>query len=188
MTQATDSVQEVVKKVAQESQNEQEMTNDLTQVVIFELDKEEYAVLITDIKEIIPIPEITAVPNAPDYVNGIFNLRGKIVVTLDLEKRFKFTRESTNKPTHILIVETDSGTYGLTVDNVKEILRVPTDSIKNTPDLLTTKVGEDNIKGVIVLRDEARVIVLLDVIKILSIEKLSELNKITTTVTTNPKQ
>lgn len=122
-------------------------------MVVFELDKEEYAVRITDLQEIIKIPEITPIPNAPEFIRGILNLRGKIIVVIDLEKRFHLVREEKILSKHIIIAEVNESTFGVIVDQVIEVLRVPITAIQPTPALVSSKIHADYLKGVVVLGD-----------------------------------
>ncbi|MBU1118392.1 chemotaxis protein CheW [Patescibacteria group bacterium] len=160
---------------------DQDTKADVIQLVVFELDSEEYAVEITDIREIVRIPEITPVPDAPAFIKGIFNLRGQIVVVLDLEKKFGLKREHTKLFEHVVILESGKSVYGVLVDTVLEVLRVSKKSIKNTPDLVTTKIHTDFIKGIVVIdkkkKKESRIIVLLDLLKVLNEKELLKVEK-----------
>jgi purine-binding chemotaxis protein CheW len=153
------------------------------QLVVFELDKEEYAVDIKDLQEIATIPEITPIPNAPKFIRGIINLRGKIIVILDLEKRFNLVREFELKDAgNIIITEMDQNNFGVVVDKVSEIISVPVDSVQETPTLVSSKINSEYLKGVILLEDEkkiskeleesSRLIILLDFHKMLKEKEL----------------
>jgi len=147
---------------------------------VFELDQEEYAVQITDIREIIKFPLITPIPNAPAFISGIFNLRGKIIVTVDMEKRFHLVREKVITPKHIIITEVNGGAYGVIVDQVTEVLRVPVISIQSAPELVSSKIHADYLKGVVVLENDkrSRLIILLDFPKLLQEKELLSFGKI----------
>jgi purine-binding chemotaxis protein CheW len=124
------------------------------QIVTFELDKEEYASIITDLREVINIPEIVTIPGGPDFIAGILNLRGQIVVVIDLEKRFNLVKDNQVKPRHIIIAEVGDNIFGIIVDEVTGVLRVPEASIKPTPPLVTSKIKADYLKGVVVLEEQ----------------------------------
>jgi purine-binding chemotaxis protein CheW len=124
------------------------------QIVTFELDKEEYASIITDLREVINIPEIVTIPGGPDFIAGILNLRGQIVVVIDLEKRFNLIKDNQIKPRHIIIAEVGDNIFGIIVDEVTGVLRVPEASIKPTPPLVTSKIKADYLKGVVVLEEQ----------------------------------
>ena len=139
---------------ATSARGKKEQAEELVQLVVFDLDNEEYAVPIEDLREIIRIPEIAPVPNAPEFIRGILNLRGTIVVVVDLEKRFKLTREGAAPSAHIIITQIKDSTFGLIVDKVSEVLRVPVSKIKPTPSLVSSKIHADYLKGVAVLETE----------------------------------
>jgi len=177
---------DVIKSVASQASIEDEKKNEETvQLVIFELDNEEYAVEIVDLQEIIRIPDITTVPNAPEFIEGIFNLRGKIVVVVDLEKRFNLQRENQPKQGNIIIIEVGANSYGVIVDRVSEIKNISKTSIQATPTLVSSKIHADYLKGVVVIDDtnsdddkeddkenKSRLIILLDFQKMLQEKEL----------------
>jgi purine-binding chemotaxis protein CheW len=193
--------QEVIKKVAQKVREEKEKVVEMEQLVTFELDKEEYASVITDLREIIKIPEIVPIPGSPKFIKGILNLRGQIVVIVDLEKRFSLTREHKVSPRHIIIIELEENVFGVVVDEVTGVLRVPVTSIRPTPSLVSSKIQTEYLKGVVILEDEiltqgekleetpkkqdtkeknekrSRLILLLDIPKMLSEKELLEFGK-----------
>jgi len=148
---SNNDLKEVIFKVAGDGQVKEKKPEELIQLVVFELDDEEYAVQITDLREIIKIPEITPIPNTPEFIRGILNLRGKIVVAVDLEKRFHLVRENKKAPRHIIIAEVNENVFGVIVDEVAEILRVPVVNIQRTPALVSSKIHADYLKGVVVL-------------------------------------
>ncbi|EKD63458.1 MAG: hypothetical protein ACD_51C00278G0011 [uncultured bacterium] len=154
--------------------NNQEQTKETKQLVVFTLADEEYGAEITDLKEIIELPQITHIPNAADFIEGICDLRGKIVVLIDLKKRFDLHSEKQEDPTEkkVIVVEVGENVFGILVDSVKEILKVPVDSIKKTPDAVSSKIHLDNIKGVSTF--EGRLILLLDVKRVLSEKELED--------------
>ncbi len=158
-------------------------------LLVFTLDDEEYAVNISELQEIIPMLEITHVPNAPDFIKGILNLRGSIVVVLDLEKRFHLERKKKVKQSHIIVTEINNNRFGITVDSVKEILKVSPKEIQKTPDLIATKINADYLKGVVVLqkkKQESRLVILLDIQKLLQEKELLNIEK-TFKIKNNPK-
>lgn len=121
------------------------------QVIVFEIDGEEFAVDILDLQEIIEVPPITPIPNAPIFIRGLLNLRGKIVVVVDLEKRFGLIRQNTSQQKHIIISENEGTHFGICVDYVKEILIVNEDDIKPAPEVVSHKIHSDYLKGIIVI-------------------------------------
>jgi purine-binding chemotaxis protein CheW len=162
------------------------------QLLVFVLDQEEYAVPIVDLREIIRLPDVTPIPNAPDFIKGILNLRGKIVVVVDLEKRFSLVREHKTSPRHIIITEVSGSDFGVMVDEVKEVIQVPVKKIQPTPELVSSKIHADYLKGVIVLGAKgnkpakaapqkapkgSRLLILLDLVKLLQEKELLNLGQ-----------
>jgi len=147
----------------------------LIQLVVFSLGGEEYGLPITEVKEIMKTGEITFVPNAPDFIRGIINLRGKIVVVIDLENRFLIEREKEWKGKHIIIIERGENTFGLMVDEVTEVLRLAEEQIKEAPEIITKKIHADYLQGVGTL--ENRLIIILNLDAVLSEEELAKLSQ-----------
>lgn len=143
------------------------------QLLIFTLDQAEYGTNITDIKEITPLGKVTAIPSAPSFIAGIINLRGKIVIVVNLEERFRLVRESTEKPKHIIITEIGEVSFGVIVDEVTGVLRLAQENIKEPPEIIAAKIQVDYLSGVGLLED--RLILLLDLKKVLSESELADL-------------
>ncbi len=135
------------------------------QVVTFHLDGAEFAVEILKVQEIIRKIDSTRVPNAPRFVEGVINLRGKIVPVICLRKRFGLADPGKGSAlSRIVVVEVGGAVAGLAVDSVSEVLRLPEDSVEPPPKLV--KVDRDYVSGVAKLQD--RLLILLDVDRILS--------------------
>lgn len=153
---------------------EQEKT---VQLVVFSLCDETYGVGILDVWEIIKRGEITIVPNSPDFLIGIINFRSNIIAVIDLEKRFRLHREGEYTGNHIMIVRIGNNVFGLLVDEVTDVLRLPEEEIRAPPPIITEKIGIDMVRGVGTLEDN--LIVILDLEKVLDEEELLELSKTT---------
>ena len=152
---------------------------DTAQFVVFTLGNEEYGVGILDVREIVKTGTITMIPNSPDFLKGVINLRSKIVGVIDLEKRFLLKRdEEDHTGKHIVIAEIGDGTFGLLVDEVTDVLRLPKEGIKLPPEIITKKIGIDYVEGIGTVND--KLIILLDVEKVLSEKELIELAKTST--------
>jgi len=176
----TNKLKAVINKISKQSNTDKKTEKKYLKIVVFTLDEEEYGIPITDLKEIIRIPEITHIPNSPKYIKGILNLRGQIIVVVNLEKLFKLTRSNDKNPNHILISDIDNNKFGLIVDNVTEIKDIKLQNIKKTPKILSAKIGTNNLKGVAVLDKKSknsRIIMLLNLPKILSIDELVNMEK-----------
>ncbi len=146
--------------------------NKKNQVVSFKIGKEVFGVYIHNVQEIIRVPEITPVPEMPSFVEGVVNLRGKIVSIIDLSKRLKIEGSSRTKTSRILIVEVEKKVIGLLVGAVTEILRLPPESIEPAPDIITS-VGAEYIMGVGKLQE--KLIILLDLKSILKPEEIRKI-------------
>ncbi len=145
------------------------------QLVIFGLGKEEFGVEISQVREIIKMTQVTRIPNAPGFVEGVINLRGTITPVLDLRKALNIiSREEEDTDTiRIVIAEQEDRTVGMVVDEVSEVIRLSTGDIEENP-TITSEVSADYIKGVGKLED--RLLILLDLNKILSQQELAKLN------------
>jgi purine-binding chemotaxis protein CheW len=134
-------------------------------IVGFQVGRETYGVPITSLHEIVRVPEITAVPDAPDYLEGVINLRGKIVSVMDLRKRFGEKHATLTKRNRILVVEHSGRLAGLIVDSASEVLKISADDVEAAPAVfqdggLNCVTGLGKVKG--------RLVVLLDMSKLLA--------------------
>jgi len=139
-------------------------TANLLQLVSFHLGGEEYALEILRVQEIIRMMDLTRVPNSPDFVEGVINLRGKVIPVIGLRTRFGLGAKDYDKQTRIVVVEVSGNVVGFVVDAVNEVLRIPSDTVEPPPRL--TKVDREMISGVGKL--ENRLLLMLDVEKLLS--------------------
>lgn len=145
------------------------------QIVGFRVGRETFGVPISLVHEIVRVPDITAVPEAPDYVEGVINLRGKIISVIDLRKRFGEKHISPDKKNRILVVEVENKMVGLIVDAASEVLKVPETEIDLPPNVF--EEGELNyVIGVGKLR--GRLIIMIDLTKILQKGELRRLDEI----------
>ena len=150
----------VAETVMVESQSE-----GLLQLVSFNLGKEEFAVDILKIQEINRMVEITKVPKSPEFVEGVINLRGKVIPIIDLRKRFKLPGSESTKQTRIVVVDIDNMVVGLVVDAVSEVLRLPANTVEPPPPIVAG-IDSEYISGVGKLED--RLLILLELDKVLS--------------------
>ena len=146
--------------------------SDLLQLVIFQLGGEEFGVEIMQVQEIIRMPEITRIPQSPEYVEGVINLRGKIIVVINLDNRFALNSKELDDDSRIIIVEVGDNVIGIIVDSVSEVLRLSASNVDPAPEIISTKIKADYLKGVGKLDD--RLLILLDLEKVLSDEELSQ--------------
>src|ERR1043166_6136167 len=101
------------------------------QVVGFRIGEETFGVRIGSVREIVRVPEITSVPNAPDTIEGGINLRGKIIPVMGLRKRFGQSEIQQEKKNRILVVELDNKLVGLIVNSASEVLKIPPSEIES---------------------------------------------------------
>jgi purine-binding chemotaxis protein CheW len=150
----------------------------ITQLIVFQIGKEAFGIPIDDVREIIRTGTITPIPDSPPFVKGLINVRGDIIPTIDL--RICFTLPDDNedglRDQHVVVTRNQPSVYGLLVDEVTEVLRIPKDNIKPPPKLLTT-IHEDYVAGVVTV--EEKLTIILDLKEILSDEEVLRLNEST---------
>jgi len=149
-----------------------EISHEQIQLVTFRLGSEEYGVDIMKVQEIIKMQKITQVPNAPDFMKGLLNLRGKVIPVIDIRRRFQLESGLDVEQTRIIVMDIGGQIVGITVDSVSEVLRLPQDKIEPVPATLTN-IDTDYLKGV--GRLEGRLLILLDLDRFLSSQTLSHL-------------
>ncbi|WP_379135307.1 chemotaxis protein CheW [Paenibacillus sp. sgz500958] len=137
------------------------------QLVTFLLGDDEFGADIMDVKEIIRVPEITKVPNAPSYVEGACNLRGNILPIIDGRTRFNLTRKEKDENSRILVIDVDGKATGVVVDKVSEVIRVSTMDIEEPPQIVKN-VNADYLNGVVKLDNGNRLVLLLDLVSALN--------------------
>ena len=145
------------------------------QLVVFELANECYGVDIAAVESIIKMQTITLVPHAPDFVEGVTNLRGSVLPVVDLRKRFGLPSVESSRSTRIIVVTIDQIKVGMTVDAVSEVLRVTDEAIEPTP-LMVMTVDSGFITGIAKVGD--RLIILLDLGRVLSLREQSSLHSV----------
>jgi purine-binding chemotaxis protein CheW len=141
-----------------------------TQFVGFRVGRETYGIPIAALHEIVRVPEITAVPDAPAHLEGVINLRGKIVSVVDLRKRFKQAATSLTRHNRILVVEHRGRLVGMVVDSASEVLKIAESEIEPAPAMMK-EGGLDCVTGLGKCRN--RLIILLDIDKVLTVHEAS---------------
>jgi len=145
----------------------------LLQLVTFRIADEEYGVDISAVREINKMVQITRLPNSPDFVEGIINLRGHVIPVIDLRKRLGLEKLDRDKDTSIVVIDISGNTFGFLVDEVKEVLRIP-QSITEPPPELGTIDHPNYVTSVAKLDDH--LLFLLDVQKLTTFDEgLTEL-------------
>jgi len=147
----------------------------LLQVVSFNIEDEEFGVDILKVQEIIKTSEITSIPDSPFHVEGVINLRGKVIPIIDLRIKLGSQKKAFDHKTRILVVEIDNKTIGFIVDSVKEVLRIPQDIIE-TPPKIVEGIKSDYITAICKLNN--RLLILLDMEKILTDQEINTMAEI----------
>jgi len=146
---------------------QQKSGGDQRQLVVFQLGGEGYCVDISKVREINRVVDITKIPESPEFVEGVINLRGQIIPIIDLRKRFGLTIESErsgNADNRIMVVETNGNIVGFIVDAVREVLRISNENIEPTPDLVSSDIDRQYIEGVATINNRLLIIVNADYI------------------------
>ena len=142
------------------------------QVACFSLDNDLYAVDIMRIKEIIRPQKLTPLPQAPSFIDGIINLRGAVIPVVDMRKRFGMPARELTASTRLLIVRLSAQTLGLVVDDVTEVITVPTKDIKPPPTVSAGLIA-NHLLGVCLSGEN--MVMLLDIDRLLSLSEISAL-------------
>jgi len=147
---------------------------EIIQLIVFHMGDEEFSADIEQVRDIIWAGSITAIPDSPDFIKGVTNVRGEIAVVIDLKKRFNLRSNNGIEEKHIVMTEQDNNLFGLMVDEVTEVLRIPETDIRSTPEIVT-RIDRAYLSGVLTIED--RLIMLLDLRKVLSEEELVKLSE-----------
>ena len=133
------------------------------QLVVFDLASESYGVDINVVQSIIQMQEITRIPRTPEFVDGVINLRGKIIPVVDSRKRFGLEEGERNSDNRIVVASIGGQDIGMVVDAVSEVLRISMDAVE-PPSTLITSADSDYIRGIAKVED--RLVILLDLEKV----------------------
>jgi purine-binding chemotaxis protein CheW len=151
------------------------------QLVTFQLGEELYGVNIMDVKEIVRVQDVRAIPNAPFYVEGIFNLRGEIIPIINLHKRFHIKRAFTSEEDELLsgfiIIDIDGMKLGIIIDRVSRVVTVEKEDIQPPPQMLSG-IGTEYIQGVV--RQEEGYLIILNIRDLFNpkeLQKIAELRR-----------
>jgi purine-binding chemotaxis protein CheW len=142
----------------------------IIQLVNFLVDNEEYGVEVLKVREIIRMTDVTRVPNAPAFVDGVFNLRGKVIPIISLRKRLSLPLVEYDSNTRIIVIDLDNDLTGIIVDAVAEVIRITAEDIQPAPEGAT----HDSIGGMFsgLVNRANRLLVLLDLDVLLNSDKI----------------
>ncbi len=151
--------------------------NKQIQLVTFQLGEELYGVDIMDVKEIVKVCAVRPIPNAPYYVEGIFNLRSEIIPVINLHKRFQIKKlEQTDEESEFeggfIILNIDDNKIGIIIDKIARVVAINTYEIKAPPQMISG-IGTEYISGVI--RQESRYLIMLDIRRLFNASELSRI-------------
>jgi purine-binding chemotaxis protein CheW len=146
----------------------------VNQLVNFRLGDEEFGVEIGSVREITKVTEITRIPEAPLFIQGITNLRGEIIPVIDLARHFGLpAREKIPENARIVVTEIMNKTVGILVDEVPQVLKIPEENIEPTPELIESEIRKDYIKGV--GKSENKLILRLDLERVLTPQEIEKM-------------
>ncbi|MCW5756030.1 MAG: chemotaxis protein CheW [Phycisphaeraceae bacterium] len=158
------------------------LVDESLQLVTFEVASEEFAVDILAVHEINRMMELTRVPQAPREIEGVINLRGKIIPVMDLRKRFGLPHRERDEQTRIIVVEVSSRVIGFIVDRVRQVLPISRSIVEPAPDMVAT-IDSQFISGVGKLPD--RLLILLDLDRLLNGALMDSVDKLADSTGTN---
>ncbi len=147
-----------------------ESDEETVQVVVFKMGNERYGVNISQIKEIIKPPQITDIPNSPDFIEGVTNLRGEITTIINLRKRFGKESNEIDKATRVIVIEYKNAVIGMVVDTVNEVRYLSSKDIDELPDIISSRDESKFLRGVGKLEDG--LLILIDLDKVFSDEEI----------------
>jgi len=164
----------MVNEVVTDDIEEEELEQD--QNLVFTVKSQEFGIQAVRVQEISTVLPTTKVPNAPLYIEGIMNLRGRLASVINFRKKLGFEPKEHDEDTRIIVVELDTFPIGIIVDSVAEVIKIPAEKVQKLPELTTTSASKDYMTGVGML--DNRLVILLDVDKVLTSSELIELGEI----------
>ena len=144
--------------------------------LVFTIKSQEFGIQAMRVQEISRVLPITDVPSAPSYIEGIMNLRGRLASVINFRKKLGFEPKEHDEDTRVIVVELDSFPIGIIVDAVEEVIKIPVEKVQKLPESTTTSVSKDYMSGVGML--DNRLIILLDVDKVLTTTELIQLGEV----------
>jgi len=160
--------------VHKSSNKKEGAVQEVKQYVTFMIANESYGIPVLKVQEIIGMTEIVHVPNSPDFIKGVINLRGSVVSVVDMRKRFHMDEREYDMFTVIIIVEIKDMPVGMIVDSVSDVVDISETDIQNTPHL-TAKIDTDFIAGIGQIND--KLVIILDIERIFSAEEIKRIEK-----------
>lgn len=151
--------------------------DELVQLVSFMLADEEYGVEVLKVREIIRMPTITKMPNVPQHIEGIINLRGKVIPIISMRRRFNLMNDENSSHTRIIIMDVAGSLTGFIVDSVSEVIRIHSSEIQPPPSMvLSSGIGQEFITGV--FNHAERLLIIMDIDRMFSDDERESLGAI----------
>lgn len=126
------------------------------ELFLFELDNELYAVSVADVDQIMKIPPVTSVPNAPESILGIFHLRGKVIVAIDILKRMRIKRLSSFLPLYLFISHQQKNYFAVVLDKVFSVIKVPKSQIMPLTPVIASKINSEYVNGMFMYHESPK--------------------------------
>jgi len=164
----------MVNEVVTDDIEEEELEQD--QNLVFTVRSQEFGIQAVRVQEISTVLPTTKVPNAPSYIEGIMNLRGRLASVINFRKKLGFELKEHDEDTRVIVVELGTFPIGIIVDSVEEVIKIPDEKVQKLPESTTTSASKDYMTGVGML--DNRLIILLDVDKVLTSAELIELGEV----------
>ena len=152
----------------------EEQVSQKQQFVVFFLADEVYGVDADQVRDITSVSEITVLPDMPDFVEGTIDLRGQVITIIDLRKRFGLPERQEQNENRIIILEREGTPIGMIIDKVSDVIRLPTSSIDDKPEL-ASDITVDLVKGIGKL-DGGTSLLIVDLESVLSSEEMEAIN------------
>ena len=146
------------------------------QYLVFNVRSQEFGFQAMRIQEISRVLPITTVPNAPPYIDGVTNLRGRLATVMSFRRKFGFESTENDEDTRTIVIELEGSPIVITVDSVEEVVRIPDETVQSMPTSTGGRAAREYMKGVGMLGN--RLIMLLDVDKVLTETELVDLGEI----------
>jgi len=158
--------EEIIKNDFEEEELEQD------QYLVFKVHSQEFGFQAIKVLEISSVLSVREVPNTPEYIEGITNLRGRLVTVINFRKKFGFDEKENDEDTRIVILESGHFPIGIIVDSAEEVIKIPDETVQEVPESTSVRGAKDYMTGIGVL--DNRLIILFDPDKILSETELIE--------------
>jgi purine-binding chemotaxis protein CheW len=155
--------------MATSASNSIELKEERIQLVSFKIGNEEHGIDVLKVREIIRMSNITRVPNTQHYIEGVINLRGKVIPIISLRMKFSLPEAENDSRTRIIVMDMDNELMGFVVDSVAEVIRIAISEIQPPPPIVTGGIDQECLSGVI--HHAERLLVLLDLEKMFSPEE-----------------